>query len=145
MSVVVAEVDSIGAACTKSLLIVMEQVWPDGQCEMVRFPRIRTGGMRGTVDIRLLSIAAMVLRSASHQRRFDIGGMSAIAPIATKMLRRDERRKGPGRDIPRSAAAGQLCVLPAPMVAAILPRNGTAVCGCRLNQTTHKRTCDDRP
>ena len=29
-----------------------------------------------------------------HQRRFDVGGMSAIAPIATKMLRRDERRKG---------------------------------------------------
>ena len=34
-----------------------------------------------------------------HQRRLDVGGMSAIAPIATKMLRRDERRKGPGRDI----------------------------------------------
>ena len=30
-----------------------------------------------------------------HQRRFDVGAMSAIAPIATKMLRRDERRKGP--------------------------------------------------
>jgi hypothetical protein len=30
MSVVVAEVDSIGAACTKSLMIVIEQVWPDG-------------------------------------------------------------------------------------------------------------------
>jgi hypothetical protein len=32
---------------------------------------------------------------SGHQRRFDVGGMSAIAPIATKMLRRDERRKGP--------------------------------------------------
>jgi hypothetical protein len=30
-----------------------------------------------------------------HQRRFDVGGMSAIAPTATKTLRRDERRKGP--------------------------------------------------
>ena len=30
-----------------------------------------------------------------HQRRFDVGGTSAIAPIATKMSRRDERRKGP--------------------------------------------------
>ena len=38
-----------------------------------------------------------------HQRRFDVGGMSAIAPIATKMLRRDERRKGPIGDIPRRA------------------------------------------
>ena len=34
-----------------------------------------------------------------HQRRFDVGGMSAIAPIATKMLRRDERRKGPDSDM----------------------------------------------
>ena len=29
-----------------------------------------------------------------HQCRFDVGGMFAIALIATKMLRRDERRKG---------------------------------------------------
>ena len=34
-----------------------------------------------------------------RQRRFDVGGKSAIAPIATKMLRRDERRKGPLSDI----------------------------------------------
>jgi hypothetical protein len=33
-----------------------------------------------------------------HQRRFDVGGMSGIAPIATKLLRRDERRKGPSTD-----------------------------------------------
>jgi hypothetical protein len=38
--------------------------------------------------------------ASGHQRRFDVGGMSAIAPIATKMLRRDERRKGPQPDIP---------------------------------------------
>ena len=31
--------------------------------------------------------------SIGHQRRFDVGGMSAIAPTATKMLRRDERRR----------------------------------------------------
>ena len=35
-----------------------------------------------------------------HQRRFDVGGTSAVAPIATKMSRRDERRKGPRADIP---------------------------------------------
>ena len=36
-----------------------------------------------------------------HQRRFDVGGMSAIAPIATKMLRRDERRKVPQAAVSR--------------------------------------------
>ena len=36
------------------------------------------------------------MSQTGHQRRFDVGGMSAVAPIATKMLRRDERRKGPG-------------------------------------------------
>jgi hypothetical protein len=36
---------------------------------------------------------------SGHQRRFDVGGMSAIAPMATKMLRRDECRKGPRGDI----------------------------------------------
>ena len=43
------------------------------------------------------------MSALGHQRRFDVGGTSAIAPIATKMSRRDERRKGPRSDI-RSAA-----------------------------------------
>jgi hypothetical protein len=39
------------------------------------------------------------MSAMGHQRRFDVGGMSAIAPIATKMLDRDERRKGPGTEL----------------------------------------------
>jgi hypothetical protein len=34
------------------------------------------------------------MSATGHQRRFDIDGTSAIAPIATKMSDRDERRKG---------------------------------------------------
>ena len=46
-----------------------------------------TAGMRGTVDIRLLSIAAMVLRSAS-------GLVSRVSPVQTAMRNctRDEGR-----------------------------------------------------
>src|SRR6202035_1534361 len=56
-----------------------------------------TGGMRGTVDIRLLSIAAMVLRSASGQTRRSerLLGMSALPPIATNLLHYGNCRYGP--------------------------------------------------
>ena len=82
-----------------------------------------------------------------HQRRFDVGGMSAIAPIATKMLRRDERRKGPqggiglaysitSSDVARSE--GEIVSLFQKRVSFNVARDGWWVSDARLTVASHR-------
>jgi hypothetical protein len=50
------------------------------------------------------------LHRLGHLRQFgDVGGMSAYPPIATKMLRRDERRIGPIGDVCSPAQTLSTC------------------------------------